>query len=66
MYIHAAFLFENLFMLFVIHKSCEFAYLWLANSIMSFYYNLSRGMRFSTMWYVRRAKAQISLRIRTV
>ena len=29
-------------------------------------YQLSRGMRFPTMWYVRRAKAQISLRIRAV
>ena len=28
--------------------------------------NLSRGMRFPTMWYVRPTKPQISLRIRAV
>ena len=28
--------------------------------------HMSRGMRFATMWYVRPAKAQTSLRIRTV
>ena len=30
------------------------------------YNYLSRGMRFTTMWYVRLAKAQTSLRIRAV
>ena len=30
------------------------------------FYHVSRDMRFSTMWYVRPAKPQISLRIRTV
>ena len=29
-------------------------------------HDLSRDMRFSTMWYVRPAKAQTSLRIRAV
>ena len=29
-------------------------------------YNMSRGVRFSTMWYVRSANPQISLRIRAV
>ena len=30
------------------------------------YHNLSRDMRFPTMWYVQPAKPQISLRIRAV
>ena len=30
------------------------------------YLYMSRGMRFPTMWYVRPAKSQISLRIRAV
>ena len=30
------------------------------------HYNMSQCMRYSTMWYVRPAKAQTSLRIRAV
>ena len=32
----------------------------------SFPYNMSHGMRFPTMWFVRQAKALTSLRIRAV
>ena len=37
--------------------------LWLNLALL---YDLSRDLRFPTMWYVRLAKPQISLRIRAV
>ena len=47
----------------VLHRTWQFIKQW---HIMLKYQNLSHCMRFPTMWYVRPAKPQISLRIRAV
>ena len=66
------------FLVVVLSNKTAYAYVFLSNSIykaFTFYIdidvdeeidNLSRGIGFPTVWYVRPAKSQISLHIRAV